>query len=157
VPYSASQNVNTRLYDFLVLSAKQLIAKKAHAPINESNRKILLFTAFADTADYLYRDLAPWANETLGLNVAVVTGTGANKTTVQGLRSDMTSILSAFTAVKQYSRVCVQAKRAKFVNCRHRLIGYHLEIFCNVFGGESMVFGSPKTLCPMSPQRTASG
>jgi hypothetical protein len=76
---------------------KQVIAGKAHAPINPDNRKLLLFTAFADTADYLYRELAPWAKKTLGLNVAVVTGTGANKTTVPGLRSDMSTVLSAFS------------------------------------------------------------
>jgi hypothetical protein len=57
----------------------------------------LLFTAFADTADYLYRELAPWAKKTLGFNAAVVTGSGANKTTLPGLRSDMSTILSAFS------------------------------------------------------------
>jgi hypothetical protein len=76
---------------------KQVISKKAHTPINDGNRKLLLFTAFADTADYLYRELAPWAKKTLGLNAAVVTGTGANKTTLPGLRSDMSTILSAFS------------------------------------------------------------
>ncbi|WP_367354076.1 helicase-related protein [Agrobacterium pusense] len=76
---------------------KQLIADKVQAPINGENRKILLFTAFADTADYLYRELAEWARETLGIHTAVVTGTGANKTTLQTLRSDMSSILSAFS------------------------------------------------------------
>ncbi|WP_244878276.1 helicase-related protein [Agrobacterium tumefaciens] len=76
---------------------KQLIAGKVQAPINGENRKILLFTAFADTADYLYRELAEWARETLGIHTAVVTGTGANKTTLQTLRSDMSSILSAFS------------------------------------------------------------
>jgi hypothetical protein len=76
---------------------KQVIARKAHAPINPDNRKILLFTAFADTADYLYRELASWAQTTLGLTTAVVTGTGANKTTVPNLRSNMGSILSAFS------------------------------------------------------------
>lgn len=76
---------------------KQLIARKVQEPINGENRKILLFTAFADTADYLYRELAEWARETLGIHTAVVTGTGANKTTLNTLRSDMSSILSAFS------------------------------------------------------------
>jgi len=76
---------------------KEMIAQKVHAPINGDNRKILLFTAFADTADYLYRELATWARSALGVNTAVVTGTGANKTTLPGLRSDMSSILSAFS------------------------------------------------------------
>ena len=76
---------------------KRVIAEKTSEPINDGNRKLLLFTAFADTADYLYRDLAPWARSAFGLNVAVVTGSGANKTTVPRLRSDMSTILSAFS------------------------------------------------------------
>lgn len=40
---------------------KALITRKVQAPINGENRKILLFTAFADTADYLYRELGEWA------------------------------------------------------------------------------------------------
>lgn len=76
---------------------KALITRKVQAPINGENRKILLFTAFADTADYLYRELGEWARATLGIHTAVVTGTGANKTTLQSLRSDMSSILSAFS------------------------------------------------------------
>ncbi|MES2001895.1 MAG: helicase-related protein [Pseudomonadota bacterium] len=87
----------TAVRDAKLSALKDLIAKKVHTPINGDNRKLLLFTAFADTADYLYRELAAWAKTTLGINAAVVTGTGANKTTLQGLRSDMTSILSAFS------------------------------------------------------------
>ncbi|KTQ96008.1 helicase [Aureimonas ureilytica] len=83
--------------DAKLAALKELIARKLHAPINSDNRKILLFTAFADTAAYLYRELAAWAPMTLGIDVAVVTGTGANKTTLPGLRSDMSSILSAFS------------------------------------------------------------
>jgi len=76
---------------------KQVLTNKVHKPINGDNRKLLLFTAFADTAEYLYREIAPWANKTLGINVAVVTGTGANRTTLPRLRSDMSTILSAFS------------------------------------------------------------
>ncbi|WP_313616081.1 SNF2-related protein, partial [Rhizobium sp.] len=76
---------------------KALITRKVQGPINGENRKILLFTAFADTADYLYRELGEWARARLGIHTAVVTGTGANKTTLHSLRSDMSSILSAFS------------------------------------------------------------
>ncbi|MGO8041372.1 helicase-related protein [Rhizobium johnstonii] len=83
--------------DAKLSALKELITHKVQAPINGENRKILLFTAFADTADYLYRELSEWARATLGIHTAVVTGTGANKTTLQSLRSDMSSILSAFS------------------------------------------------------------
>ncbi len=83
--------------DAKLSALKGLIARKVQAPLNGANRKLLLFTAFADTADYLYRELGGWAHKTLGINGAVVTGTGANKTTLSGLRSNMSSILSAFS------------------------------------------------------------
>lgn len=93
---SAAQAV-TADRDAKLADLKKLIAGKVTAPLNADNRKILLFTAFADTADYLYRELAGWARDDHGINAAVVTGTGANKTTLRGLRSDMSSILSAFS------------------------------------------------------------
>ena len=83
--------------DAKLAAMKDVIAEKLRAPINPGNRKILLFTAFADTADYLYRELAPWSRDLLGLNAAVVSGTGANRTTLPGVRSDMSSLLSAFS------------------------------------------------------------
>ncbi|HMS72216.1 MAG TPA: cyclic nucleotide-binding domain-containing protein, partial [Baekduia sp.] len=68
----------------------------ASKPINPGNRKIAVFTAFADTARYLYDQLAPWARATLGLESALVTGAGRNQTTLTSLRRDLASILSAF-------------------------------------------------------------
>ncbi|WP_242217611.1 helicase-related protein [Shinella zoogloeoides] len=93
---SAAQAV-TPERDAKLAALKDVIARKAAAPINAGNRKILLFTAFADTADYLYAQLASWAKDELGLETAVVSGTGANKTSLRGLRGDMSSILSAFS------------------------------------------------------------
>ncbi len=93
---SAAQAV-TPERDAKLAQLQELIVRKAAAPINGENRKILLFTAFADTADYLYAQLADWAKSELGLETAVVSGTGANKTTLRGLRGDMSSILSAFS------------------------------------------------------------
>ena len=83
--------------DAKLAAVKQIIAQKVQAPVNSDNRKILLFTAFADTADYLYRALASWAQATHNVHAAVVTGAGANRSTLPGLRSDMSSILSAFS------------------------------------------------------------
>ncbi|HJT34955.1 MAG TPA: helicase-related protein [Pirellulales bacterium] len=75
---------------------REVIAAKCRDPINPGNRKVIVFTAFADTAKYLYQQLAPWANEQLGLHSALVTGAGGNQTTLAGLRKDLASILSAF-------------------------------------------------------------
>ena len=79
--------------DAKLAALRSFIAEKLSAPYNPGNRKVLVFTAFADTAAYLYRELAG----TLGLEAALVTGAGANKTTLAGLRTDLASILTAFS------------------------------------------------------------
>lgn len=66
-------------------------------PLNPSNRKILVFTAFADTAQYLYQELSGWAHKELGLHTALVTGTGHNQSTLPNLRKDFVSIITAFS------------------------------------------------------------
>jgi SNF2 family DNA or RNA helicase len=76
---------------------REMIAGKCRAPINPDNRKIIIFTAFADTAKYLYDQLAPWAQTDLGLQTALVTGAGRNQTTLPQLKRDLTSILTAFS------------------------------------------------------------
>ena len=80
---------------------RELIENKVRNPINPGNRKIIVFTAFADTAEYLYRELADWAQSTLGLHSALVTGAGRNKTTLPGLRADFSTILSSFSPAVQ--------------------------------------------------------
>jgi hypothetical protein len=82
--------------DAKLTALRQVIEHKIDRPINLGNRKVVVFTAFADTARYLYEQLAPWAKEHLGVNAALVTGTGGNQTTLVGLRRDLASILSAF-------------------------------------------------------------
>ena len=57
---------------------------------------MIVFTAFADTARYLYDEMAPWARSKLGLESALVTGAGGNQTTLPRLRKDLASILTSF-------------------------------------------------------------
>jgi len=76
---------------------RERIAAKIRQPVNPGNRKIIVFTAFADTAQYLYRELAPWAATELGMHSALVTGSGANKTTLPTIRTDLAGILTAFS------------------------------------------------------------
>ncbi len=75
---------------------KALILKKIETPINEGNRKILLFTAFADTADYLYTNLADHLLGTKGLHTGKVTGTNVPKSTL-GKSYDFQSLLTLFS------------------------------------------------------------
>jgi SNF2 family DNA or RNA helicase len=81
---------------------KELIGEKIALPINPGNRKVLIFTAFADTADYLYRNIADWALQAHGLHSAIVTGrSGSNKSNLKGLRTDLGSVLTAFSPISK--------------------------------------------------------
>ena len=82
--------------DAKLIALREMIETKCQSPINAGNHKVIVFTAFADTARYLYEQLAPWAKATLGINAALVTGTGSNQTTLPGLRKDLGSILTTF-------------------------------------------------------------
>lgn len=61
---------------------KALVLEKIANPINPGNKKVLIFTAFADTADYLYANLAPELLAGQSLNTAKVTGKGAPRSTL---------------------------------------------------------------------------
>lgn len=74
-------SVVTPEHDLKLQALKERIQDKLSSPINEGNRKILIFSAFTDTTAYLYRELAPQLTQ-VGLQVAVVTGQGAPHTTL---------------------------------------------------------------------------
>ena len=81
---------------------RAVIADKCQDPINPGNKKLLIFTAFADTAEYLYGNIAQWARDELGLHSALVTGrTGGNKATMPGLRKDIASIITSFSPLSK--------------------------------------------------------
>jgi len=75
---------------------KAHLRQKIAKPINPGNRKILIFTAFADTANYLYNNIAGDLHKSKGLNTARVTGTDAPKTTIKK-SYDFQSILTLFS------------------------------------------------------------
>lgn len=79
----ASMNKITPADDAKLQHLKTLILEKLAAPINPGNKKILLFTAFADTADYLYVNLAPDLLAIQHLHSAKVTGSAAPKSTLK--------------------------------------------------------------------------
>jgi len=85
---------------------RKLIADKCAHPINEGNRKIIVFTAFSDTANYLYENIATWVRDELGVYAAQITGSGTNKTTLPGQSSHYDSLLAAFSPVsKERSKI----------------------------------------------------
>ena len=82
--------------DAKLAALRDVIERKCNNPINPDNRKVIVFTAFADTARYLYDELSPWTRSKLGLESALVTGAGRNQTTLPRLRKDLASVLTAF-------------------------------------------------------------
>ncbi len=94
--YSAAKQV-TAARDAKLKTLREIITTKVSHPLNGENKKFIIFTAFADTAKYLYRELSGWALSDLGIHSALVTGGGHNKTNLEGLRKDQTSILTAFS------------------------------------------------------------
>ncbi|MDE0685515.1 MAG: helicase-related protein, partial [Candidatus Poribacteria bacterium] len=78
--------------DAKLAKLKELIAEK----IKQPNRKVLVFTAFADTAAYLYKGLEQWATEELGIHIAMVSGgTEGNKTSFG--KTEFSNILTNFS------------------------------------------------------------
>ncbi|MEK6409601.1 MAG: helicase-related protein [Acidobacteriota bacterium] len=98
--HAAAAQVNAAR-DAKLAALREVIEHKCKDPINPGNRKVIVFTAFADTARYLYDQLAPWAKSTLAIDAALVTGTGRNQTTLPGLRKDLASILTAFAPLSK--------------------------------------------------------
>lgn len=76
---------------------KEAISNKIKNPLNPGNKKVLVFTAFADTATYLYEHLSTWIKEEHGLEAALVVGSGSNKTTIPKFRPDLNAILTHFS------------------------------------------------------------
>jgi hypothetical protein len=83
--------------DAKLAALRDLISHKVAEPLNPGNRKVIVFTAFADTAMYLFAQLADWARKTHGIETALVTGSGGNRSTIPSLKKDLGSILTAFS------------------------------------------------------------
>jgi SNF2 family DNA or RNA helicase len=81
--FNAARDVSPET-DAKLQELKKLIAAKVAEPttnkLGEPNKKVLVFTAFADTAIYLYESLVQWAYKDLGIHVALVCG-GDTRTT----------------------------------------------------------------------------
>ena len=83
----------------LQMLLKNLREKFAN-PINGENKKVLIFTAFSDTAEYLYENLAPVILTKAGLHTGLVTGDGVCST-VSDIRSDFNNILTLFSPISK--------------------------------------------------------
>ena len=88
-------------HDSKLLELERIIREKSGSPINAGNRKVLVFTAFADTAEYLYEHVSSFAKRELGLECAIVTGSSAGRCTIAGVPGDTQTILSCFSPISK--------------------------------------------------------
>jgi len=93
------KDINPKHDSKLQMLIENLREKFAH-PINGNNKKIIVFTAFSDTAEYLYENLAPMILEKTGLHVGLVTGNGV-RCTMKGLPADFNTILTMFSPISK--------------------------------------------------------
>ncbi len=104
-------NLNTLLYmlsditpehDSKLQMLIDVIREKFANPINGDNRKIIVFTAFSDTAQYIYENIAPFIKERTGLNTALVSGDVEARSTLK-LREklDFNKVLTLFSPVSK--------------------------------------------------------
>jgi len=95
-PFVVGKKVKVLIQDMDTVSWKQEL---------EEDRgileKLIIFTAFADTARYLYDNIAGWAKKELGVYAALVTGSDENKTEMPGIRRDLASIITSFSPVSK--------------------------------------------------------
>lgn len=83
-------------YDAKLQTLLRLIDKKQRQPINPGNKKLLIFTAFSDTAEYLYAQLADFLHKKYNLHSALVTGSTDSKTTIPKFRATLNNVLTCF-------------------------------------------------------------
>ena len=82
-----------------------LLSEKVENPINPGNKKVLIFSAFADTADYLYNQVSSFMKKKYGLDTAVISGTVDGKTTIRGLNPTLNNVLTCFSPVSKSKAV----------------------------------------------------
>ena len=78
-----------------------LIENKIENPINAGNKKIIVFSAFSDTAEYLYDNVSAFVKKKYGLDTAVITGAIEGRTTVKGIKPTLNNVLTCFSPISK--------------------------------------------------------
>lgn len=79
----------------------KLVSDKIENPINPGNKKVLIFSAFSDTAEYLYEHVSTYVKKKYGLNTAVITGSIDGKTTIRGFKATLNNVLTCFSPISK--------------------------------------------------------
>ncbi len=87
---------DTKLQELL-----RLLDEKITNPINPDNKKVLIFSAFSDTAEYLYDHVSRYIKDKYGLDTAVITGTIDGRTTIKGFQATLNNVLTCFSPISK--------------------------------------------------------
>ena len=79
----------------------RLLDEKMTHPINPGNKKALIFSAFSDTAEYLYDHVSRYIKSKYGLDTAVITGSIDGRTTIKGFQATLNNVLTCFSPVSK--------------------------------------------------------
>jgi len=82
--------------DVKLQSLITLINNKINAPFNPGNKKIIVFTAFADTANYLYKNLEGYLKKEYRIHTALITGSKRTSNS-KNISSDLNQLLTCFS------------------------------------------------------------
>lgn len=88
-------------YDTKLQTLFKILAEKIKNPINAGNKKVLVFTAFSDTAEYLYENVSKYIKTNYGLDTAMITGSVDGKTTIPKFRATLNNVLTCFTPISK--------------------------------------------------------
>lgn len=100
-------------HDLKLQTLLHLLDDKIKHPINEGNKKVLIFSAFSDTAEYLYDQVSVYMKEKYGLDTAVITGSIDGRTTVKGLKATLNNVLTCFSPVSKSKDVLMPGNPAE--------------------------------------------
>lgn len=88
-------------HDLKLQELKNTVTQKIQNPINDDNKKIIIFTAFADTAEYLFENISSYVLGKFRLHTAIVTGSGTNRTTYEKFSCDLNMLLTCFSPISK--------------------------------------------------------
>lgn len=95
----------TPKYDTKLQTLFDIISKKIENPINEENKKILIFSAFSDTANYLYENVSTFVKKKYNIDTAIITGSTDGKSTIKGLKATLNNVLTCFSPISKSKTV----------------------------------------------------
>lgn len=99
-------------YDTKLRELISVIENKVQHPKNEGNKKVLIFTAFVDTAEYLYSNIAPRMKAKYNLDTALISGSVEGRSTIKGLRCDLNTVLTCFSPISKDKKLLMPESTA---------------------------------------------